>query len=500
MSQRYIAETRRVSRASVSAVLKRSAELNLSFESLSEKTDDEVYDLFFPDKGKKSENFYTFPDYDKVHSELKRVGVTLKLLWQEYCDTTRTVGGIPVKYTKFCEDYAKYCNTKELTSHLTHKPGIRAEVDWSGKTMTIYPLDGKETKVFLFVGCLTYSQYSYAEPCTDMKENSWLRCNCNMYSFFGGVPRITVCDNLKTGVIAHPKEGDIVLNQNYESLGVHYQTAIMPARVRRPKDKATVEGTVGKLATFIIGALRNEKFTTLDALKRAVNARLNAFNNTPFQQKQGSRTSMWQEEKKYLKPLPLVPFEICEWRHKVKVGKNCHILFLHNYYSCHFSYRGEFVDVKSYDGKIEIYHNDRLVAVHIKFPDFKRNQYSTHKEDLPDFMNKPEFDEPRYRQWAQSIGPNMTIIVDRLFASVQFAEQAYNSVKSVLQLSKHVSTKTVEQACSMALEKIYLPRYKHLKAAITEVQEINEHQKTENKGNTASGFIRGDDFYNEEDR
>ena len=117
---------------------------------------------------------------------------------------------------------------------------------------------GESSKVYLFVGTLPYSQYSYVEPCLDCKEHTWLRCHVHMYEFFGGVPKRTVCDNLKTGVIKHPREGEVVLNNAYEALGNHYMTVIMPAPVRCPKAKASVEGTVGKLATAVIAKLRSE--------------------------------------------------------------------------------------------------------------------------------------------------------------------------------------------------------------------------------------------------
>lgn len=186
------------------------------------------------------------PDYSEVHNELKRVGVTLKLLWMEYSDSCHSKGTIPIGYSKYCGNYSRYVNQKTLTNHLNYKPGIRIEVDWSGSTMKYVDCDTVEIiKVYLFVAILPYSQYSYVEPCLDMKQDTWLRCHVHMYQFFGGVAVRTICDNLKTGVIKHPKEGDIILNEAYSKLGNHYCTAIMPTGVRKPKQKASVEGTVG---------------------------------------------------------------------------------------------------------------------------------------------------------------------------------------------------------------------------------------------------------------
>ena len=164
-------------------------------------------------------------------------------------------------YTKFCKGYSEYVTRNSLTNHLTHKPGMVCEVDWSGSTMSITSKDtGEIIKVYLFVATLPYSQYSYVEPCLNMKQDTWLKCNVNMFEYFGGSTVRIICDNLKVGVISHPREGEIVLNEKYEDFGNHYFTAIMPAGVNKPKHKPSVESTVGKIATAIIAKLRNKTF------------------------------------------------------------------------------------------------------------------------------------------------------------------------------------------------------------------------------------------------
>lgn len=182
-----------------------------------------------------TEDIYELPDYDHVHKELKRAGVTLKLLWEEYCDKCHDEGTLPVGYSKFSYNYGTYTTRNEIANHLENKPGVKCEVDWSRPTMKlINKYTGEITKVYLFVGCLTYSRFAYVEPTLDMKIDTWMRCHIRMYVSFGGVPIRTVCDNLKTGVVKNPKEGEIILTDAYESLGLHYVTAIMPAGVRKP--------------------------------------------------------------------------------------------------------------------------------------------------------------------------------------------------------------------------------------------------------------------------
>ena len=326
MSQRAIAASRHISTKSVAAVWKRADTLGISYADVADKSDDEVYLLFFPDKFQK-ETMYAPVNYEYVHSELKKTGVTLKLLWQEYKDGVKD--GIPVGYTKFCDDYAKYVEQNNLTNHITHKPGVICEVDWSGKTMRLNdPEEGKVHIVYLFVATLPYSQLAYVEPCLNMNEQIWINCNVHMFEYFGGVTLRIVCDNLKTGVVTHPREGDIVLNQCYEDFSNHYCTAIMPAGVKKPKQKASVEGTVGKIATAIIARLRKNEYTSIHDLKMDVAAALEDFNNKPFQKREGSRRDVFEaNERMTLRPLPAFPYEYAVWEYGRIIGADFHVSY-----------------------------------------------------------------------------------------------------------------------------------------------------------------------------
>ena len=206
----------------------------------------------------------------------------------------------------------------------------------------------------------------------------------HMYEFFDGVTIRTVCDNLNTCVIMHPKQVDIILNDNYESLGSHYMTAIMPTGVRKPKQKASVEGTVGKVATAIIAKLRNKIFYSFQELKLAVSEKLSEFNNEPFQKREGSRSAVYQEERRYLQKLPAIPYEISEWIYKRKVNLDCHIVYVKNRYSCPYQHVGKEADLKVTDTTLEIYIKGKRVTTHNLFPDYVSNRYSTHDEDMPE--------------------------------------------------------------------------------------------------------------------
>ena len=176
-----------------------------------------------------------------------------------------------MSYGTFCRGYKAYVAARNVTNHLDHKPGQVMEVDWSGPTMRLTdPFTGEVAKACPFVATLPYSQHGYVEATADMRQSTWLMCHVRAYEFFGGVAVRCVCDNLKTGVVKHPRDGEVVLNEAYEALGRHYMCAIMPAGVRKPKQKASVEGTVGLFATAVIAKLRGREFGTLAELNEAI--------------------------------------------------------------------------------------------------------------------------------------------------------------------------------------------------------------------------------------
>ena len=497
MSRNLIASTRHISRNSVSEVFRIADEKGVNYKDIQNLSAQEVYRLFYPDKHA-VESMYSDPNYEYVHAELKKVGVTLKLLWNEYKDKCRTENATPMGYTKFCNGYGKHVVANKLTNHIERKPGITTEVDWSGPTMSYVDKNtGEVITVYLFVATLPYSRYSYVEGCLDMKQDTWLRCHVNMYEFFEGVTVRTVCDNLKTGVILHPKEGDIILNEAYEALGSHYRTAIMPTGVKKPKQKASVEGTVGDVATAIIASLRNEIFYSLTSLQIAMREKLNKYNRDPFQKRDYSRWEVFQEEKTYLQPLPKIPYEIATWVYGRTINLNCHVVFMKNYYSCPYQYVRQKADLKITDTTVEIYVKGERVSTHTRFPEYVKNRYSTHPEDMPDQFQKPEWDDERILVWACSIGSNTNEVISRIFASVKIKEQGYNPSLSVLRLSKTYSEVRLETACELALTRVRTPRYHHLKAILVANQDqiYLEDKSPSKRPSSNTGYVRGAEYY-----
>ena len=245
--------------------------------------------------------------------------------------------------------------------------------------MRITKADGEEIKVYLFVSCLSYSRYAYVEPTLDMKMDTWIRCNIHMYEHFGGVPIRTVCDNLKTGVVKHPKEGEIILTDSYEAMGNHYNhgrsclqgSGSLSRSLERKAPWATI-------ATAIIAKLRNRTFRNFPSLEEAVKKALAAYNAAPFEKRAGSRLEVWKEEKAYLRALPTVPYEIASWEYHRKVYPNCHATLNKNYYySVPYTYPRQYVDIRYTEKLVEIYYDHQRVASHPIFPAYVENRYRT---------------------------------------------------------------------------------------------------------------------------
>jgi transposase len=231
LSGRAIASAQGIARNSVQAVLDTADRVGLGWADVEEMPEAEVYVALFPGRGV-HESVFAQPDWVRVHTELARVGVTLKLLHQEYVDASGQAHAV-MSYDRFCRLYSDYAAVTGATSRVGHKAGRSIEVDWSGPTTQLLdPTTGEISKVYLFVACLPFSRYAFVEACLDMRQESWLRAHAAMFSFFGGsVPRL-VPDNLKTGVISHPREGEVVLNDAYREMAAHYSAAVLPCHVR----------------------------------------------------------------------------------------------------------------------------------------------------------------------------------------------------------------------------------------------------------------------------
>lgn len=257
LNKTRIAESCGCARSTVITALHKAEESGLSWNAVKNLSSEEVARKLYPAASMGQQ--YSMPDYEWVHKEMQKSGVTLSLLWVEYCERCRQNGELPYKSTQFNKYYADYVHKTKATMHLEHKPGENLQVDWTGQTAGITDTDtGERLPAYLFVAVLPYSGYAYTEAFLDMKQEAWITAHVHAYNYFGGVTRILTPDNLKTGVIKNTRT-ETVLNKAYPEMAEHYGTAIIPTRPRTPKDKAFVEGSVGVVSTWILAALRNRQ-------------------------------------------------------------------------------------------------------------------------------------------------------------------------------------------------------------------------------------------------
>lgn len=490
-----------VSRHSVIKVERAAAREGLTWDGAAAMSEAEVYERLFPGRGE-HDSVYLQPEWGDVHKELARVGVTLKLLHAEYRDRCQTAGSATMGYDRFCKSYAHYVRTIGVSSRVGHKAGQTVEVDWSGPTMRLVnPVNGETTRVYLFVACLPFSRYAFVEPTLDMRQDTWLGCHTAMFDWFGGtVPRI-VCDNLKTGVLEHPREGEIVLNDAYRELAAHFSAAVLPGRVKKPKDKSSVENTVWSVATWVIAELRNRKFGSLVKLREAIYAQITAFNSEPFQKRTGSRLSVFEsEEKALLRPLPQVSFELSRWVYRRRVGRDGHVVWETNRYSVPYMHVGGFVDLRITERTLEVFLGGDRLSSHLLAPIGVTNEYRTNDGDMPDGPRYQEWDALRVREWAARIGEHTTTVTQRIFESVPIEEQGINPALAVLRLTRRYSAARVERACEVALaSRVRSPRYAHLRPILESRQDEvgKRHPRFEHVTDETptTGYVRGASYY-----
>ena len=494
LNKTQIAQSVGCSRTTVIQVLNIAEEKGISYPLPSDLSDRKLSELLFPSTKTKPQ--YKMPDYEYVGKELRKSGVTLNLLWLEYCEQCRNNGELPYQLTQFKKHYRDFAAKTSATMHLNHKPGEILQVDWAGDTAKVVNTDtGELMPAYVFVASLPYSGYAYVEAFFSMNEACWISAHVNAFRFFGGVTRIIQCDNLKTGVTLHRKS-EVVLNKTYNDMAEHYGTAILPCRVRAPKDKAMVEGTVGVISNFILAALRNRRFLSLVELNKAIAERLYLFNHKSFQKRDGSRASEFEEERKFLLPLPKHTFELSEWK-VATVAPNYHISVDKMNYSVPYEYIKQKVDVRITKSTVEVFFNGNRICSHPRLHG-RPNQYSTVEAHMPpNHQQYVQWNGERFRRWAAKIGENTHTVIDALLSGYKVEQQGYKACMGILKLADKYSAERLENACQKALTYTPRPSLKNLQTILSSGQDKtpDEKRETEKKAESQYGFTRGADYY-----
>ncbi len=502
VSQRGIAASCGHSRQIVKDVIERADKKGILLPLAEDTTDAWLQEVLYPEKNPEKSG-RRMPDFERVHRELAKSGVTLSLLWDEYCWQCKAENLIPYSYRQYCRSYREFALKSKATLRIKRKPGEILEVDWAGQTAAIVDhLTGELIPAYIFVATLPCSQYSYVEAFLSMDTPSWIYAHIHALEFFGGVPRLIVPDNLRTGVDRSSRYTPSI-NRTYQELAEHYETAIVPARVRTPKDKASVEGTVGTISTWIIASLRHQKFFSITDLNSAIRVKLNEFNEKPFQKKQGSRLSAFEDEEKFsLLTLPPKSYELSSWK-QATVHYNYHVEVDQMFYSVPYEYIKHRVDIRLTKDIVEIFFNNFRIASHKRLYGTS-GQTHTITEHMPDNHQKYVQHTPDASiQWAKEVGPNTERVVNRIFETYRVEQQALKVCLGFMKLADKHSVSRLESACEKALCYTDNPSLKSVQTILTTGQDKpvkeanNTIRKSESvsKGTTNYGFTRGANYY-----
>jgi transposase len=446
LSNRAIARSCSLSHSTIAEYLRRAQAAGLSWPLPPDLGEDTLFERLFPQAAPSSSRVIPCPDWSVLHTELRKKGVTLRLLWVEYREAHPDGYG----YSQFCALYREWAKHLKPSMRLTHKAGEKIFVDYAGQTVPVVdPRTGEVHPAQIFVGVLGASNYTYAEAHESQDLVNWIGAHVRMFSFLGGVPEIVVPDNLKAGV-KHPCRYEPDLNPTYQDLAEHYGTAVIPTRVRKPKDKAKAEVGVQVVERWILARLRNHTFFSLADLNQAIRELLAELNTRPMEHLGRSRRELFEAlDQPALKPLPELAYEFAVWK-KARVNIDYHVEFDKHYYSVSHTLIHEEVYVRATQSTVEIFFNNRRVVSHRRanLP----GRHTTLSEHMPPAHQKYlEWSPERLVRWAQTIGPHTAQVVQALLDSRQHPQQAYRSCLGLLHLGNRYGQERLEAACCRAL-------------------------------------------------
>ena len=433
------------------------------------------------------------PDMKYIFHEMKKKKVTLMLLWEEYKE--KHPGGI--MYTQFCDRYRKFKKDNKIFLHKEHKAGEEIEVDWAGDHISyVKPSTGEVMAASLFVAVLPASAYPFVYAYDNMKMPNWIDAHVRAYTYFGGVPKITIPDNTKTAVIKSDLV-DPVLNQSYQEMARHYRTTIIPARAGKPKDKAADENMVGNVSRRIIAALRNRQFFSLYEINQAISEELEKFIHRPFQKMEGNRKAAFEKiDKPCLQALPLTRYEYAKWK-ETKVAFNYHVDYDNFFYSVHYSYVNRPCQIRATSKTIEVYvGHERVAAYPRNYNTSKR--YTTLEEHMPD-EHKAVYgwSSDRFLLWADKTGPNTREFIKKILETREYPVQSYRACMGIMRLGKDYPVEIMETTSREALDK-NICSYKYFNLILKQVvsklskredDEIIQHENVRGSRAYAGGGI-----------
>lgn len=446
LSARQAAVSCGVGRTTIREYLDRAQRAGLSWPLPEELDETSLENLLFPSTILLSAEQRNMPPFDYINTELKRKHVTLQLLWHEYKEKNPE----GYQYSQFCLRYRHWARMLDVSLRQDYKAGEKLFVDYAGDTIPLHdPATGAITPAYLFVATLGASNYSYAEAVLSRELPSWIGSHIHTFEFLGSVPEIVVPDNTRTGV-THPCRYEPDLNPTYQDAMVHYGTTVIPARVKKPKDKAKVESAVLIAERWIIAALRNHTFFSIDELNRAIKEKLEDFNARPLQKLKVSRRHLFETiDRPAMKPLPERRYEYAEWE-RPRVNIDYHVEIDRHYYSIPYQLKGNVVDARITATTVELLFKGKRVASHAR--SYAPGRHTTLPAHMPESHKRYlEWTPSRIVRWAEKSGPSTGMLVKAIMEHRPHPEQGFRSCLGIIRLGRRYGQERLEAACTRAL-------------------------------------------------
>ena len=448
LSQRAIGRSLGISTGVVNACLSRARSAGVGWP-LPEGLDDTALEaLLYPPPPEVAREQRPVPDWAAVHRELRRPNVTLALLWEEYRAGPGGQDGFG--YSWFCELYRAWVGRLQPTLRQVHPAGERVFVDFAGHMMEVIDAaTGEIRRAEVFVAVLGASSYTYAQATWTQSLPDWIGAHVAMLSFFGGVPRQIVSDNLRAG-ITRACFYEPQVNRTYAEFAAHYGTAIIPARPYKPRDKAKVEVGVQVVQRWILARLRHRRFFSLAELNSAIRALLGQLNDRPMRGWGTTRRALYQQvDRPALQQLPPTHYEYAEWK-RCRVNLDYHVEIERHYYSVPFQLLRQTVEARITAKSVEIFHRGKLVATHLR--SLRRHRPSTVPDHMPSAHRRyRDWTHERIRREAAAIGDDAVMLIDLILRSRPHPEQGFRSCIGILRLEKRYGAERLDAACARAL-------------------------------------------------
>lgn len=435
---------------------------------------------------------YEFPDFKEVARMMDtRKNMTLVFLWNRYKKRCLDEEKKCYQYRQFCDLYVRWCEENYETFHFNAVIGQKMEVDFAGQTFKMTDrLTGENIVIVVFVAVLPYSQYIYAEGMVSTKEPQWIEVNNNAIKYFGGVPALVVCDNCKQAVIANKDWIEPDLNKDYSEWAEHNHTAILPAKVRKPKFKSSVENAVGILEKGFFHDLEERQYFSLEQFNKDLWEKLYKLNREPFKNKEHDRYYYWEEERQELMPLPSTQYQYME-RRAAKVSSDFHVRYDNAYYSVDKALLHKKVSIRATTSTVKIFSMEGKFIC--EWPRaVRKGQWSTNPDHLPaDYKNFSEWNSTYFIKKAMTVGLNTVDVIKRILVSRKLEVQTYRMCLGVLSFTKRYSKQTLEECCKQALllNKVTYTFIKNSISVVAEDMGTSGYNTKINEERNQGGFI-----------